>query len=115
MRHSHRLGSAAAALLLTVGGGIARADAIDGNWCSGAKRLEIAGSVIVTPGGNRIEGDYGRHDFSYVVPAGEPGAGATVDMDLMSDDEVRIWPTGRTPDPAAGGAQTWRRCQAPVS
>lgn len=93
----------------------ALADAIDGNWCNGMKRLEISGPEIVTPGGNKIQGSYGRHDFSYTVPAGEPGAGATVDMDLMGDDDIRLWPKGRAPDPVKAGAQMWKRCAAPVS
>lgn len=93
----------------------AAADAIDGHWCLGAKRLEIAGPAIVTPGGKRITGDYGRHEFSYVVPAGEPGAGTAVDMDLLGEDDMRLWPAGRKPDPAAAGAQMWKRCAAPTS
>lgn len=92
-----------------------RADAIDGNWCNGVKRLEISGEKIVTPGGNTLQGIYGRHDFTYTVPAGEPGAGATVDMDLLGDDDMRLWPKGRSPDPASAGAQMLKRCAAPVS
>ena len=93
----------------------AAADAIDGNWCNGVKRLEISGPQIITPGGNTLQGQYGRHDFSYTVPAGEPGAGATVDMDLFGDDDMRLWPTGRSPNPEKSGAQMWKRCAAPVS
>ena len=91
------------------------ADAIDGKWCMGAKCLEIAGDTIVTPGGRKIQGDYGRHDFSYVVPADEANAGKTVDMDLMGDEDMRLWPTGRAPNAEAAGAQYWRRCQAETS
>ncbi|MFT5487035.1 MAG: hypothetical protein ACI9JL_003784 [Paracoccaceae bacterium] len=91
------------------------ADAIDGNWCNGVKRLEISGAKIVTPGGNSIDGIYGRHDFTYTVPAGEPGAGASVDMELLGDDDLRVWPNGRSPDPQKAGAQMWKRCAAPVS
>lgn len=105
--------AAAAALVFAVTP--AAADAIDGNWCNGAKRLEISGPEIVTPGGNRIQGIYGRHDFTYTVPAGEPGAGATVEMDLLGDDDLRVWPNGRSPDPVNAGARMWKRCAAPVS
>jgi hypothetical protein len=91
------------------------ADAIDGKWCFGAKRLEISGPELLTPGGNKIQGQYGRHDFTYTVPAGEPGAGATVEMELLGDDDMRLWPRGRTPDPQTAGAQMWKRCAAPVS
>ncbi len=91
------------------------ADAIDGNWCDGVKRLEIDGPRLVTPGGNEIQGRYGRHDFTYTVPAGEPGAGATVDMDLIGDDDMRVWPNGRSSDPEKAGARMWKRCAASVS
>ncbi|MEK9645629.1 MAG: hypothetical protein VW547_08795 [Alphaproteobacteria bacterium] len=113
IRPSYSAGMAAVALMLSAVP--AAADAIDGNWCNGAKRLEIAGPTIVTPGGNRIQGDYGRHDFSYIVPGGEENAGKRVDMDLWGDDDMQLWPNGRTPDPKAGGAQMWKRCAAPTS
>lgn len=100
--------------LLTIASPVS-ADAIDGNWCYGVKRLEIAGPQIVTPGGNKIQGIYGRHDFTYTVPAGEPGAGATVDMDLLGDNDLQLWPTGRGADAQKAGAQMWKRCAAPVS
>ncbi len=46
------------------------ADVIDGNWCQAdGRHLEIDGSTITTPGGNTIQGDYGRHTFTYTVPA----------------------------------------------
>lgn len=110
-----RFCAVAAVLAVLFGPSPVLADAIDGNWCNGAKRLEISGAKIVTPGGNTIEGIYGRHDFTYTVPAGEPGAGNTVDMDLLGDDDLRLWPDGRSPDPQKAGAQMWKRCAAPVS
>ena len=55
----------------------ARADAIDGDWCrSDGKRMTIRGPAIVTPGGQKTNGNYSRHYFSYEIPAGEVGAGA---------------------------------------
>ncbi|CAN0556225.1 unnamed protein product [Laminaria digitata] len=110
-----RFFAAAVAVVVLVGVSPVLADAIDGNWCNGVKRLEISGAKIVTPGGNRIDGLYGRHDFTYTVPAGEPGAGATVDMDLLDEDDLWLWPTGRAPDPAKAGTQMRKRCAAPVS
>lgn len=112
---TRRIAATVAAIGFVFAATPAVADAIDGNWCNGVKRLEISGSEIVTPGGNRIQGIYGRHDFTYTVPAGEPGAGASVDMDLMGDDDMRVWPAGRSPDPNKAGAQMWKRCAAPVS
>lgn len=114
LMHSRFFVAAVAAAIL-FGTSPVLADAIDGNWCNGIKRLEISGTKIVTPGGNSIDGIYGRHEFTYTVPAGEPGAGTSVDMDLIGDDDVRLWPNGRSPDPQIVGAQMWKRCAAPVS
>jgi hypothetical protein len=62
------------------------ADAIDGDWCrADGKRMKIRGPEIVTPGGNQTRGDYSRHSFSYVVPAGEAGAGENVSIILLSE------------------------------
>ncbi len=96
----------AAALIMA---GPARADAIDGNWChADGRSLSIKGPQLTTPGGKKIEGDYDRHGFVYVVPAFEPDAGATITLVLLSETQVRvISPT--QPD------QLWRRCGKPVS
>ena len=92
------------------------ADAIDGNWCAAdGRRLEIAGPSIVTPGGNRIDGDYERHAFSYIVPAGETGAGSRVDMDLLGEYDMQLWPKGRGAEGDGNGPQHWKRCAAPTS
>jgi hypothetical protein len=89
--------------------GVARADAIDGDWCHGdGRRLTINGPNIVTPGGTHLKGDYDRHHFSYVVPSAEPNAGATVAMVLLSEIQMRL-------KPPVGEEQTWRRCGKPVS
>ena len=62
------------------------ADAIDGDWCgSDGKRMTIRGPSIITPGGQQVTGDYTRHFFSYVIPAGELGAGATVAIQLLNE------------------------------
>ena len=59
----------------------ARADVIDGDWCRGDGRtMSIRGPQIVTPGGKTIQGDYTRHSFAYVIPAGEAGEGESVSM-----------------------------------
>ena len=95
--------------LLVLLAGTAWADAIDGDWCHGdGRRLTINGPDITTPGGARLKGDYDRHHFSYVVPASEPGAGATVAMVLLSEILMRL-------KPPTGEEQTWRRCGKPIS
>ena len=87
----------------------ARADAIDGHWChDDGRRFEINGPAIVTPGRNRIQGEYDRHYFTYIVPANEPMAGVTIDMTLMGETMVRL-------KPANAPEETWRRCGPPIS
>ena len=75
----------------------------------------ISGPSIVTPGGARIEGDYGRHHFSYVIPANEPGAGNTVQLSLQGEYRVRA----RTGPDAAAAARAepvdWQRCGPSIS
>ncbi len=107
--------AAIAVVLLIFSAAPAAADAIDGNWCNGAKHLHIAGSTIVTSGGVRTQGEYGRHDFTYIVPGGEENAGRRVYMDLWGDDVMQLWPNGRKSDPKSGGTQIWKRCAAPTS
>ena len=92
----------------------AAADAIDGDWCSrDGKRLTIRGPEIVTPGRNRLDGNYSRHGFSYTTPANEPEAGKTVFMILLSEYVMHLrigaQPSGADPN------DEWRRCQPTVS
>lgn len=84
--------------------GSALADRIDGQWCNQDRSLTIEGPRITTPGGNKLSGDYGRHDFSYTAPAGEAGAGARVALRLINDDNVEVRFGGDSP-------QLWRRCR----
>jgi hypothetical protein len=88
----------------------ARADAIDGNWCrADGKRMSIRGPEIMTPGGHHIRGDYSRHFFSYVIPAGEEGAGKTVSITLLSEYLAHAREGADAP------VVEWRRCQPDVS
>ena len=84
----------------------ALADAIDGDWCSTteARQLRIAGSNITTPGGRQTTGDYSRHAFSYIVPAGDPGAGEAIALQLLNEEEVQISGISAAPE-------VWRRCE----
>lgn len=100
------LGFLAAALAATP----AFADAIDGRWCAeDGRRMEIQGPTIVTPHGATLQGRYGRHDFAYEVPAGEPGAGSGVTIHLRGETTVHLWRGAPTGEP-----EVWRRC-TPVS
>jgi hypothetical protein len=84
----------------------ARADAIDGEWCLGTAHFAIAGPNILTPGGNRIQGNYSRHGFSYVVPVNEAGAGGEINMVLLNEEMVSLTRKGQAPAP-----EIWRRCK----
>jgi len=100
------------ALTLLLPSGAAHADAIDGHWCHPKEgRMSISGPDIATPGGTQMRGTYGRHSFSYVVPAAEPGAGSTIHMNQLNEETIQVARdlTGETPP------QIWHRCQAPVS
>jgi hypothetical protein len=99
-----------AALLLGLLPATARADAIDGNWCTeSGLRMTIQGPSLLSPGGVRMTGEYGRHDFSYTAPAGEPGAGGRVDLRLMGENLMRAQAANGSIEPL------WRRCGPPVS
>jgi len=98
-----------AGLLLQTG--VSHADAIDGDWCSAnGKRMSILGEKITTPGGNRINGNYSRHAFDYVVPAGESGSGEIVNI-ILRGEYLAISRQG----PADGPATEWRRCKETIS
>ena len=99
---NRRLGWTVAAILACTAPALA--DRIDGDWCDGARSVTINGPSIRTPGNNTIAGDYGRHDFRYTIPAGESGAGATVDMRLLNEENVTVRYGGEEP-------KVWRRCK----
>lgn len=87
-----------------------QADAIDGDWChANGKRMSIRGPDIVTPAGSKTRGDYDRHHFSYVVPAGESDAGANVQI-VLRGEYLALSRTGE-----AAEWQEWRRCSATTS
>jgi hypothetical protein len=100
---------AATGMLLQTGA--ARADAIDGDWCSTeGMRMSIRGEKITTPGGKQIQGNYSRHAFDYVVPAGENGSGDVVNI-LLRGEYLALSRQG----PADGPWREWRRCKEDIS
>ena len=86
----------------------ARADRIDGGWCSedGMKRLHIEGPTIEIPSGRKITGVYSRHDFSYTGPEGDPEQGQEIRMVLQSEEHMIVY-RSTVPD----GFEHWHRCQ----
>jgi hypothetical protein len=107
-QHAIRIAGAAmiAAGALCVASSSARADAIDGQWCLGSSHFAIEGPSILTPGGNRIQGNYSRHGFVYIVPTSEPGAGSQIDMVLLNEETVQLTRQGQ-----ASAPEIWRRCK----
>lgn len=95
-----------AALLSPVAPHLASADAIDGEWCKGTSHFTIDGPNILTPGGNRIQGNYTRHSFAYVVPDNEPEAGSEISMLLLNEENVRLTRQGQSSQP-----EVWQRCR----
>ncbi len=99
---------AATLALLAVAALPAAANSIDGHWCTeDGLRLTISGPSIVTPGGARMQGEYGRHDFAYTAPPGDPAGGARVVMRLRGENLMEVQAPGLDP--------LWRRCAAPTS
>ncbi len=87
--------------------GAALADRIDGKWCSPEGRhVEIQGRQITTHSGVKMDGEYGRHSFSYTAPAAEPDAGSTMYMVLLNEETMEV----RAGNPVAR-AIVWKRCQ----
>ena len=95
------------ALLALLPADLARADAIDGDWCSAdGQRMSIRGDNITLPSGKQIVGNYSRHAFDYVIPPGDPSAGDTVNVILRSEYLAfsRQGANGDRPT-------EWRRCK----
>ena len=89
---------------------LAGADQIDGDWCTKeGRRLNIDGPTIRTPGGTVMTGEYDRHNFAYVVPKGEPGAGVKITMEQLDDDIMHM----RQGD--GSKPKEWNRCRMPIS
>jgi hypothetical protein len=97
--------------LLLAQAGAARADAIDGDWCAAdGQRMSIKGESITTPGGKTIAGNYTRHAFDYVIPAGEQGSGEAVNI-LLRGEYLAVSRQGSSSAPL----KEWRRCKETIS
>jgi hypothetical protein len=78
------------------------ADAIDGEWCLGAKKLFIKGPEITLPEGGSIDGDYSPNTFVYIQPAG-----GVVYLNLIAEDELNFYLVN---DGNVTDAVLWKRC-----
>jgi hypothetical protein len=101
-----------ATCLLLASACVARADAIDGEWCQdgSARHFTIKGPDIVTPGGASLKGNYSRHAFTYTAPSTESSGGTEIGMRLMNEFTLHLQ-EGADP---SGPVQIWKRCQ-PIS
>lgn len=115
------LGAALVALFCLTGGSGARADSIDGDWCyKDGRRFSIDGPNFTTPGGNKIQGDYERYAYSYVIPKSEAGAGLTVSMVFIDDDTLNVT-LGKPKDAPMKGVspggpmEVWHRCRGGIT
>ena len=89
--------------------GVARADAIDGDWCNqDGSQIFIDGNSIRLTDGTVVTGTYTRHKFSYVAPPGDSEAGKEILFVQRSEEEMR-----RVRDPQAmpEHADIWQRCR----
>lgn len=93
------------------------ADAIDGDWCANndGRHMSIKGPEIVTPAGTRMQGNYSRHSFLYIVPPAEPGAGQTVAMILVNEETVNLRQAPSAAEAAQAPVQVWHRCAPTIS
>ena len=85
------------------------ADSLDGDWCNkDGAHLRIDGPQIELAPGIIVTGKYGRHQFSYIAPQGDPEAGAEILFVQRSQEEMR-----RVRDPQAmpEHEDLWRRCE----
>ena len=93
--------------------GIAKADSIDGTWCSvrEALMLTIQGSQLIVER-SVSTGQYSRHNFiaDWPVPSADhPENGTRIHLRLMGETTmvgVKIRANGETTAP-----ETWHRCQ----
>lgn len=107
---SRLIGMSATVAVFAMMSAPAHADAIDGDWCnSTGKHYLIDGATITIPSGATITGEYNRHGFRYVGPAGDPEEGQEIVMRQLSEEHMVLT---RTIGGEQGPAEDWHRCQA---
>jgi hypothetical protein len=86
----------------------ARADAIDGTWCSDkGGHVAIVGPKITLSGKTTFTGQYARHVFIYTVPAGEEHPGDQIYMRLQGEEDMTSY---TIKDDHAVDPVAWKRC-----
>jgi hypothetical protein len=91
------------------------AQGIDGDWCrADGKRMKIRGGEATTPGGNSVRGTSTEHGFVYVVPPGEPYAGETMSVYVLSERLAHGY-LGAPNQKEIAPVQIWNRCPPGVA
>ena len=92
--------------------GPALAGVLDGSWCApDGRSITVAGTNVVTPGGQKTSGAYNKEAFHFRVPPGEWDAGKEIWMELKTPDSARVSSLSdhqQGPPPH----DRWRRCAA---
>jgi len=98
---------------IVLGSGIAaRADSIDGTWCSERdhRQMTITGPNATLPGGRHIIGEYTRHRFSFSIPMPDADAGKMMVLRLMG--ELLIVSVITSADGSMPSEpENWKRCE----
>lgn len=99
-------------LTLLAFAGPAQAGALDGTWCApDGRRITVAGTDVLTPGGQRTTGAYNGQAFHFQVPPNEWDSGKSIWMVLKAPDSARVSTLAENqqgPPPH----DRWRRCAA---
>lgn len=85
----------------------AYADALDGDWCNkDNEKLTIEGSTVTTPNGDKISGNYGRHQMTFDTPSGGWRAGSSILMQQHSEESMSMYTKGTN----SISSEPWTRC-----
>ena len=95
---------------------IARADSINGTWCSpGGKRIVISYENVTLDDGNEVYGDYDRHHYVFKMPPDGEWAHKTADIVLGGEDVIYIRYISESGVELLPEPEKWTRCQADLS
>lgn len=94
----------------------AKADAVDGHWCSpNDHQLFIDGSVVIINDLSETNGDYGRHHYVFEMPEDEFMGGSQVDLVLISPNIAHVRYISKTGDELNKMPEVWTRCSDSIS
>jgi len=97
------------ALLLPAGA--ARADSLDGRWCTfDGRRMSIEGPEVTVPGRGSMIGEYVRGALVYGMPGPEPGSMSRVFLTELDQERLEVATSG-----TAAKREIWHRCGPPIA